>query len=320
MNAGRTAALLVLLAAMAPTAVNAQGVRAAVTPDSISVGDVFHAAFRVDLPPGYRAEFPDTLALARDMEHAGRRHERVDTLDDGGLRLTVAYPLTAWRPGHVFLPAVNIRIIGPSEGDTRTLTAALPEVVIRSVLPGDTAGVDPQPPKDVLGANWLLWPFLLAMLGLIAAAGGLLFWYRRRRGDAPEPILVPPPVPPRERALAMLDRARSLGLVEAGEYKAFYTLVSEAVRGYMEAVDPRWSGDLTTSELVPRLASLEEEPRASLVAVLSAADLVKFARHRPTPEAAFLDWQRARDWVATYPPAPQAEPEGDGSATPGEAA
>src|SRR5690606_16819209 len=107
--------------------------------------------------------------------------------------------------------------------------------------------------------------------------------------------------PPRERALAALDRARALGLLEAGEIKAFYSLVADALREFLEAVEPRWGRDLTTSELLAGLAAeLEDEPCSRLAGVLAAADMVKFARRRPDAAGAVGEWQAARDWVAAF--------------------
>lgn len=291
--------ILVRLAAFAAlalfaTAGAAQEVRVAVTPDTLTVGDVFHAAIRVDLPPGFRLQPPDSLPVSGDIENAGRRRETSEPIEGGGERLTIAYPLTAWKPGPVELPALSIGLIGPGE-EQRTLDVRWPSAVVRSVLPADTAGVQPRPLKDVLGANRVLWPILLAL----AAAAAAIYWVRRRR-PVPEPVLAPG-LPPRERALAALDRARELGLLEAGEVKAFYTLVTDAVREFIEAVEPRWSRDLTTSELLALLpGEVEESARERLGDLLQAADMVKFARRRPDTAAALEEWQAARDWVAAF--------------------
>lgn len=295
--------ILVRLAAFAAlalfaTAGAAQEVRVAVTPDTLTVGDVFHAAIRVDLPPGFRLQPPDSLPVSGDIENAGRRRETSEPIEGGGERLTIAYPLTAWKPGPVELPALSIGLIGPGE-EQRTLDVRWPSAVVRSVLPADTAGVQPRPLKDVLGANRVLWPILLALALALAAAAAAIYWVRRRR-PVPEPVLAPG-LPPRERALAALDRARELGLLEAGEVKAFYTLVTDAVREFIEAVEPRWSRDLTTSELLALLpGEVEESARERLGDLLQAADMVKFARRRPDTAAALEEWQAARDWVAAF--------------------
>ncbi len=305
-------AVLVALLSGPPAPAVAQEVGATVAPDTVRVGDVFRAAVRVVLPPGYRAEFPDSLPLAGDVEQAGRRRETADELPDGGRRITVVYPLSAWRPGPVALPAVSVRLAGP--GGERTVEAALPELTVRSILPSEAAGVLPRGLKDVLGASRTLWPLVLALLVGIVAVGGVLYWRRRGR-EAPLPAV--PPIPPRELALAALDRARELGLVEAGRYKAFYSLVTEALRAYLAALDDGWGAELTTTELLGRVERVMlPEVRAGLARLLRSADLVKFARRRPTPAEAIAAWEAARAWVLAYGQQPQ--PAGDVGA--GEAA
>ena len=297
MSVARLACLPVLLL-FAASGAAAQEVRVAVTPDTVTVGDVFHAAIRVEVPPGFRLERPDSLPISGDVENAGRRFDSSEPIEGGGERITIAYPLTAWKPGQVELPTVALRLIGPGE-EMRTLDVRLPTAVVRSVLPPDTTGIEPRPLKDVLGANRVLWPILLALALALLAVAAAIYWIRGRR-PAAEPVLAPG-LPPRERALAALDRARELGLLEAGEVKAFYTLVTDAVREFIEAIEPRWSRDLTTSELLAVLAGeVEEGARGRLGELLQAADLVKFARRRPDSAVAIEEWQAARDWVASF--------------------
>lgn len=292
----------------------AQEVRTAVAPGSITVGDVFRVAVRVDVPPGMRAVLPDSLPVSGDVENAGTRALHEERLPDGGIRYTALYPLAAWRPDTLALPPVAIRLIG-GEGERR-LDADLPVVVLGSVLPADTTGVEPRPPKDVLGPSRVWWLYAAAagaaLLALALAA--ILLWRRRRR--RPVSIQVQPvPIPTaREAALAMLARARELGLLERGDFRTFYSLVSEAVRHYAAALDPRWSPDLTTSEILARLragaGAIQVEP---VERVLSAADLAKFARGRPGAELALAHWEAARQWIGTVEraeqeSAPQAAP------------
>ncbi len=289
----------VALLALLPANVLAQaapgGVQAAIVPDSLTVGEVVHAAIRLRVPPGVRVAFPDTLPMPRDAEGAGARELRTDTVD-GQLELTAVYPVTAWRPGPLRLPPTSVLVLNETGTDTLAVTFA--QARVRSVLPADTAGIEARPARDVLGGTRVWWPWLVGLLALLALAALALWAWRRRRRRQPAPFLVPA-VPPREAALALLDRARALRLVENGELKRFYTLVAEAVRDYLDALDAAWGADLTTTELANALAPRHDEVRPALDA-LRRADLVKFARMRPDPKTAYDDWAAARAWVESF--------------------
>ena len=121
LRGGVAAALLALASA---GAVAAQQPQAAVIPQSITVGDVFHAAVRLELPPGATLGAPDTRALPEHVELAGRREVRVDTAD-GARRVTLIYPLSAWRPGEYALQPVDHHpLVG---GETRAHEPGLPD-------------------------------------------------------------------------------------------------------------------------------------------------------------------------------------------------
>ncbi|MBX6365175.1 MAG: hypothetical protein IRZ00_15000 [Gemmatimonadetes bacterium] len=292
---------LLAMAAL-PAASAAQQVRAAAAPDTTTIGGVVQAAVRFDLPAGYHAIVPDSLPLQGTAENAGRRQVREVERPDGSREVTVVYPVTPWRTGTMALPRIAIRLTGP-QGE-RLLTVVLPAVTVRSVLPADTTGIQPKPPSDVLGPNRLLWPFVLAAILLLLLLLALAYWlWRRWRARRDRVVEVPAEVlSPRERTIREFDRIRGLRLVEMGESKAFYSLVTATLREYLAGLDPRWGTDLTTSEL---LAELRETagwgPAHELTPLLGAADLVKFARRRPAADEALAEWAALRRWVETFP-------------------
>jgi hypothetical protein len=295
----------------APGGSGAGEARSAVLGDTIRVGDVVPVAVRVVTDRGQRVMFPDTLPLEDDgVENAARVRVRVDTLADGRLEATATYAVTPWRVGELSLPAVEVPVVSGRER-VRTVTASLPGLEVTSVLPADTAGVEPRPAKGVIGRSWAWWPILLVLAAMAALVAAVVLWRRRRRGEAEAPAAAL--VPPRERALARLQEARAAGLVEAGRWKDFYTRVSEALREYVAALDPEWSEDLTSTELagrVRRAAGMGEA--ADLGALLRAADQVKFARRTPDRDTALAEWEGARRWVQDFtwpPPAPEQTPE-----------
>lgn len=303
LRGGVAAALLALASA---GAVAAQQPQAAVIPQSITVGDVFHAAVRLELPPGATLGAPDTLALPEHVELAGRREVRVDTAD-GARRVTLIYPLSAWRPGEYALQPVDLRVV--ADGSERTMAVSFPAFAVRSVLPADTAGIQPREAKDVLGANRLWWPILLALLLAAAVAAALWYWWKRRRRPVQAaPAVAVVRVPPRDAALQQLAALRTSGLLERGEFKEFYVAMTEALRHYLAALHPAWSADLTTAELAPRLrASTGVRNPAELAPLLAAADLVKFARRPATATDALRDLDLAVYWVEQAEPAADAE-------------
>ena len=65
----------------------------------------------------------------------------------------------------------------------------------------------------------------------IVAAG--VYAYRRRRRRPRPAAIMRPSTPPRERALAELERIRRSGLLESGRYKEFGSAVTDVVRGYL---------------------------------------------------------------------------------------
>lgn len=277
---------------------HAQQPQAVVVPDSITVGDVFHAAIRVTVPPGARLIAPDSLDLGEDLETAGRREIRRDTTTN---LTTIVYPVTAWRPGTYELPRMTLQVV--SDGAASTLDVALPSFTVSSVLPPDTAGIEPKPAKDVLGANRVWWPILLALLiALLIAVAAIIWWRRRRR---PEPVVFTPATPPRDAALAQLNALSREGLLERGDYRRYYERLTAIMRHYAGAVHPRWSVDLTTTELAARLRTEMDPVHAlELIRMLGAADLVKFARATTTRDSAARDLDGARRWIDRVTPAP----------------
>jgi hypothetical protein len=281
-------------------AAHAQRATAAVVPEAITVGDVFHAAVRFDLPAGVELMTPDTLVLPEDVESAGAPEIRVDSTD-AGPRVTLLYPLAAWRPGKYRLPGVTLRF-RTTQGD-RQLQVQLPDFSVNSVLPQDTTGIKMKAAKDVLGKNRIWWPWILLALLLLAALLGYLWWRRRHRPE--EPVVIVPPVPAREVALERLAALRRSGMLERGEVKPYYNELGETVRHYAVTADPAWSVDLTTNELAHNIRT-KDVSLLDIIRVLGNADLVKFAKARPPAEVGHRDLDAAQSWVErTSAPPPQ---------------
>jgi hypothetical protein len=275
--------------------------------DTVRVGDPVPVTVRVPFGPGERVVWPDTLPLAGSRaENAARVRSRIDTLPVGRREAVAVYAVTPWRTGELPLPALEVGVVAGDESVSNR-SVPLPALDVLSVLPEDTAGIQPKPAKGVVGPSWAWTTILMVVLALVAAVGALVWWLRRRAGET---VGVEPLASPRERALARLDAALEAGLPDGGPMKPFYTRVAHAVRGYLAELDGAWGEDLTTTELLGRFrrqAGAAESAR--LAELLRPADQVKFARREPDAATARVEWQRARDWVERFdwPPPPRTE-------------
>jgi hypothetical protein len=290
----RAGAWLVALVVAAPSAANvahaevaAPTVTARIDRADVDLGD----PISLTITAIHRAEVAVTVAAAPDLSPFSLL-DRADTemaLGDGRLRKVTHFRLAAYQLGDLTIPSVEVNYLTPT-GELRSQKTPALAVRVRSVLPegDDAAPREIVAPVPVFVRDFL--PFYLVFgfgAVVVGAAVGSSWWRRRaRRHRQAAPAL--PKRPPHELALERLVAIRRAGNFELGEYKPFYFSVSEIVREYLGARYGFESLELTTTELVAAL-----EPRVGtelswvqLQSWLSATDLVKFARVRPSADEA----------------------------------
>ncbi len=219
------------------------------------------------------------------------------------------YELAAWALGDLTLTPADVRVVT----DAAELRIPLPAVNLHvvSVLPADadTDTLAWKSPADVLGPNWSTGE-KLAALGLAVVLALATFLYLRRRGEV-QPVPVPPARSARAVALEALERLEASGMIEVGELKGFFSALSHILRVFLAATDRAWGLDLTTRELMAFVGMdgvLETQVR-SLGGLLDRADMVKFARQRPTRAQAGRALDAARHWLTSFERAvPEPEP------------
>jgi hypothetical protein len=280
------AALLLAAGAQAQT-------RAGASPREVTVGDRVTSVVEVPVGAGERLE----VSFPR-VDTARVWSVRAVLVEEGAGTARATATLVAWSPG----PATGFDAAGrivAADGSARAVVLRFPVPTVRSVLPADTSKHRPRPPRDVIGPDREI-DWRMVALGALAAAWllVLLAWLRRRRNrPRPAPIVAPPDA--RAQALQALEAARARGATDG---RAFYTGVSEALRGFAHAIRPRWSPDLTTTELERRMEKdgVAARDLGPLRSVLHTADLAKFGRYPIPADTALRDWDEARRWVESF--------------------
>ncbi|GAC1692618.1 MAG: hypothetical protein NVS9B3_11010 [Gemmatimonadaceae bacterium] len=243
-----------------------------VQPETVTVGDPFVVTIRVRAPARSAITFPPTLDSGSTVESLDPRVVRT-VADSTAVDQTATYRLVAWgvdsQAVRLALPTVRL------DGVDRPVTLGSIHVVVRSVLPADTVGRSPKPPRDIVEDIvpwWKRWWWLFPLAALLALLA-LLLWRRRRRRV---PVRAEDPLALAEREFT---RVEGMGLLEAGERGRFVALVVEIMRDYLAARIDRTIPALTSAELLAVVASVRGVPGERLGAILADADLIKFARH-----------------------------------------
>lgn len=240
------------------------------------------------LPPGIRLLSVEKLQRTPDRLFHGRAR--------------VAF----YRTGRRAVPLFGLPFMRAVKGVGRaTLPSDSAYVDIVPLLPAgnpalkDIRELEPSPSPSLL-------PLAAATLGGAALLG--LYLLRRKRRLSPVPAPVPgPPVPiaalsPYDLALQQLSQIEREQWPTRGEVARHYEAAVDTLRGYLEAAEELPARERTTEEVLwslpPHLSQDGLRDRADTL--LGEADLVKFARLRPTPPAAaeFLVRCRSllRDW------------------------
>ncbi|MBN1394693.1 MAG: hypothetical protein JW959_06690 [Pirellulales bacterium] len=203
-------------------------------------------------------------------------------------------------PGRFTIDPINISFTDLSsdgDGKPHIIETEPISVVITTEIDGQPSLGDMRGAAEPLGMNapipFWVWPAALA-IAAAAVVGWRLTRRRRRRRAAAAIVLTPEEIANRE-----LDELAASGLAER-DVKQFYVELTGIVRHYIERTTAIRAPEQTTEEFLREISlmkAFDRDDGLRLRNFLEAADLVKFAAHRPRGEDINESVRRARLFI-----------------------
>jgi hypothetical protein len=292
--------LFTLAASVAVAQESAPVVTAAFDRDSILIGDQFTLEVRIDKDMMQMVGFPELLESAQPEGLEVLEEFPADTLASDARRQTIGkrYRMTIWNEGIYNLGLFPALYVDKNVVDTLWSADSLRIFVgTFDIDLSKDKPFDIKPPARVsfrFGeiSGWLA--LGLAVLAVIGVGVWLLVRYLRRRhllGGGKE-------LPPHVEAIRRLELLRNQKLPQNGKHKQYYSGITDILRTYLAR---RWgigAMEMTSAEIVEaveaphRAGEVDDKRFSALRALLTTADLVKFAKFVPDEaevDAAYFD-------------------------------
>lgn len=281
---------------------NAQKITVDVRLDStvLWLGDQVHLTFEVTQEKNQKVMVPlfsDTIVNGLEIVEPVKR----DTvkINDNSIKVNHRYLLTSFEDTLYYIPSfpfivekdtvwsksLSLKVIQPFQIDTASHQIA----DIKPVF---------QPKYDWSG---LIKKILLVLI--FAVLLSLIYFFVRKyiqKKPILESVSKEPPLPPHIIALNLLDNIRNEKLWQKGKYKEYYSELTEVLRAYIERRFQIKGLEMTSSEILDSLKTLQKEHKTAyeaLYQILQLADLVKFAKWIPTDEESLLSLDNAYTFV-----------------------
>ncbi|MBE2221632.1 MAG: hypothetical protein IAF02_08840 [Anaerolineae bacterium] len=267
--------------------------------DSVTVGDPIELTVTVTHPADTQVLMP---ALEPNWgDFIVRSQSAVDTVDngDGTATSTQTIDVRLFAPGAFETPPLNVTIADNNGQIVEATAPSVPFTVNSVLVEGDTELRDIKPQAAL--PNPYLWPVFIAALGALIATA--VWFIARRIKEAFDNRL------PHEVALDTLAAVEKEQLPENGRFKEHYTLVTDALRAYVEQTQGIQATDRTTAEIQKELSksSLTTEQAKQFTTILSESDLVKFAKFTPDIDSAYALVAESRQFIEATKPEPVVE-------------
>ena len=279
----------ILILFVLPT-LHAQEVKVATSAKNIKIGEQIEYKISVQAPADAAVVFPEGQTFgALEMV----KTNPTDTLKEAGkFRLEKAYYLTQFDEGKYTIPQQKIQI-SHKDFYTDSLLVEVHNVAVDTLK---QPLYDAKPIAEVTSpSSSHLWLWIIGIVALLLTAAALYFFvFRKKKLSAEEERKK---LPPFERAIQDLkDLQNSKYLIES-QHKAYYTRLTDIVKEYLEDEVHILAKESTTDELLAKINDLQqtgklhlsEETINNLKRVLQNADLVKFAKSKPSDNNAEYD-------------------------------
>ena len=289
-----------LLSAMAiaigPTPLSAQRVTEYVTTDSLRVGDTFSFIFTLSKDRAYNdVQFPDSSHFGDTIEIRSRQRFKITDFKD-----SLVYNLQYFGTEESRIPPLPITFI--AGGDTSVAYTNPVPIYFKSTLQENEEEFRPLKPIYDFARAW--WPYIAGLVIL-----GFLGWYLYRLylerqaelpAEKPKREFRPTPfVDPIHRLENSLRQLKSFTFDSEEDFEQFYIHLGDSIRTYFEELYKIPALESTSREIIYELEQrlVDERLIDQTRKVLREADMVKFARFRPTVEQTRQSLRVAEDFL-----------------------
>jgi hypothetical protein len=275
-----------LCAAAGPVVCLAQTVAVEAKMDSMQliIGQQTKIHLQVVTSRGQKAVFPllnegDTLVRGVEIVEISRPDTQYL---NNNQRLLVErdYTITSFDSALYYLPPFVVRVDSVSYR-SRALSLKVYSIPVDTLQPNLFFGQKEvmQPPFDWGDWRGLILCSCLALPLLIV----LIYLIVRLKDNKPviRKIKIEPKLPPHQQAMMEIERIKSEKVWQKGQTKEYYTELTDAIRTYIAGRFQFNALEMTSSEIIDRLLQASDEDVKDLKALLSTADLVKFAKYDP---------------------------------------
>ena len=269
----------------------AQEVKVETNTKNIKIGEQIQYKVSVETPADTPVSFPERQTFA-PLEMVKTRV--ADTLRDGGkYRLVKEYYLTQFDEGKYTIPSQKIRI-NNKDYFTDSLLVEVHTVAI-DTLKQPLYDIKPiqEVKKPFTSYGWIL-TIIAAVLLLLIVAFVYFVFIRKKKFPF---LQIQKKLPPFDRAIQDLKELQNSKYLIQSQHKEYYTRLTDIVKAYLEEEVHILAKESTTDELLTKINLLQEKGKlnlnqetiTNLKRVLQTADLVKFAKNKPSDDNAEYD-------------------------------
>jgi hypothetical protein len=268
----------------------AQNVKISVNVDStnILIGDQINLNLSATYnPQKYRVQFPLVMDSFNHFEVVERG--KVDTLmgrDENTFQQKIQ--VTNFDSGQWLIPSFQFEIQDLIGGEPSSYFS---DSILISV---NTVAVDTAKPfKPIMSIRsakmpWYIWAMYIGIGVLVCLVLAFLIWYfvktireKNKKPEFKEPEIV---LLPHEKALRALQQIKQDALWQQEQEKLYHTQLTDVVRNYLEEQFGLDCLDKTSSEIIQQVKRIKAlaTSRQPLRTIFEVADMVKFAKSKPT--------------------------------------
>lgn len=244
----------------------------------VTLGQPLKIELKIEYPLKFSLYQPDLRLIWSDVDFELTELSGPIAVDNGQ-RIVLRGSVQFFEIGEQTIPSVEFLFLD-SKNDTIASQSFPLTLFVNSVLSQDENEIrDIKPPVFIAGGIPIWLAAAVAGLLLICAGAGLYFLIRRYKRRN---LLTSDEVVEIDFS-AEFNRIAQMGLLENGEIKKYYSLLSDTLRKFLENLWVEEAMEKTTGEIeaVLRKQNIDNDLIRRTELYLSTADLVKFARFFP---------------------------------------